>query len=280
MTITLDGYTAIDVYRAVGFPLNNDGTFDVPSEDPSGGGVKTLYEGIEFLAPVGLEFSLGEPRSIPVVAQGQVLTTFNLPSTDAKTATLTAAYEKYSVDTALTDTKIDTVGGMKLMGIDNNKSGQEKLFGFYISQLQAHAESGDSMWASVMLNRVRIKPNRPNFTSDPLAKQFSMTLSRSTKRLWGQTYSEVTHGRTSDVGDSILSEYKLNMGVWIGNAEYTSFDLPADKLAVTSAKATVYDFATGAARAGTWDASTNALTFTPSVLLADNAALFVVYEHE
>ncbi len=280
MSITLDGYTAIDVYRAVGFPLNNDGTFAVPTEDPSGGGVKTLYEGIEFLAPTGLEFSLGEPRAIPVIAQGQVLTTFNLPSTDAKTATLSASYEKFSVDTTLTDTKVDTVGGLKLMGIDNDKSGLERLMGFYISQLQTHSEDGDSIWASVALNRVRIKPNKTNYTSDPLAKQYNMTLSRSTKRLWGQTYSESTHGRTSDIGDSILSEYKLNMGLWVGNAEYTSFDLPADKLAVSTAKATVYDVATGAARAGSWNASTNSLTFTPTVLLPDNTVLFVVYEYE
>ena len=39
MTITLDGYTAIDVFRSIGFPLNNDGSFDV-DEDPSGGGVQ------------------------------------------------------------------------------------------------------------------------------------------------------------------------------------------------------------------------------------------------
>ena len=279
MTITLDGYTAIDLYRAIGFPLNNDGSFDV-TEDASGGGIQDLYEGIEFLAPVGLEFSLGSPRQIPVVAQGQVQTTFNLPSVDPKTAILRAAYEKLSTDAVLTDTVVDTIGSMKAMGIDNDKSGQEKLMAFFTSQLQSHDEDGNSIWANVTLNRVRMKPNRPTISADPLAKEYSMTLSRSTKRIWGEVYTELTHGRTEDIGDVILSQDKLGLGVWMGNGEYTDFNLPADKPAVTSARAKVWDVQTGAARAGTWDAVNGSLVFTPTVLLADGNFLFVTYEYE
>lgn len=280
MTITLDGYTAIDLFRTVGFPLDTDGTFIIPTEDASGGGRQDLYEGIEFLAPVGLDFSLGEQRSIAVVAQGQVKTTFNLPSTDPKTAVLRAAYQKFSTDATLTDTLVDTIGEMKLMGIDNDKSGQEKLMALFTAQLQAHDEDGNSIWAGVMLHRVRIKPNEPNYTSDPMAKEYTMTLSRSTKRVWGETYSEVTHGRTQDIGDRILAKDKIGMGVWMGNGEYTTFNLPADKPAVTSARAKVWDVTTGATRAGAWDASTNALVFTPTVMPADGALLFVTYEYE
>jgi hypothetical protein len=274
MTITLDGYTAIDVYRAIGFPLNNDGTFNVPDID------EELYEGVEFLAPVGLDFSLGEPRSIPVVAQGQVQTTFNLPSTDAKTAVLRAAYEKMSTDVALTDTLVDTIGAMKAMGIDSNKAGQEKLMAFMISQLQSHDEDGNSIWANVLLNRTRIKPNRPSFTSDAMAKEYLMTLSRSTKRMWGETYSEVTHGREEDIGDVILSQDKLNIGAWLGDGVITEFNLPVDKPAVTSARAKVWDVTTGAARAGAWDAPNDSASFTPTVMPTAGAVLFVTYEYE
>ena len=279
MTITLDGYTAIDVYRAIAFPLNNDGTFAIPTEDPSGGGIQDLYEGLEVPAPVGLDFSLGEMRSIPVVAQGQVQTTFNLPSTDAKTATLRGAYEKFSVDTAMTDTIVDTIGAMKAMGIDNDKQGQEKLMAFIVSQLQSHDESGNSIWANAVLHRTRIKPNRPSLTADPLEKEYMMTLSRSQKRMWGETFTENTHGRTEDVGDVILSQDKLCIGIWVGNGEYATFNLNSDKPAVTSARAKVWDFATGAARAGTWDAATNSTVFTPTGILADNAVLVVTYEY-
>ena len=159
MTITLDGYTAIDLAFAKGFALNNDGTFDFSElEDPSGGGIQEAYEGEEFLAPTGLEFNLGAPRQIPVVAQGQVQTTFQLPSVDAKVATLRAAYEKFSTDALITNTKVDTVGAAKLVGIDNDKSGQEKLMALLVSQLQGHDTDDLTIWASVLLHRVRICP--------------------------------------------------------------------------------------------------------------------------
>ncbi len=277
MAIVLDGYTAIDVFRAVGFPLNNDGSFYV-TEDASGG-LQDLYEGVEFLAPTGIDFNLGDQRNIPVVAQGQVKTTFGLPSIEAKTATLHAAYEKLSVDTLLTSTKVDTIGSMQATGIDNDKSGQERLFGFFVSQLQAHDENGDGMWASVLLHRVRIKPNRPSMTDSPMTKQYSMTISRSSKRLWGEEFTENAHGRTEDVGDVILSQDKLAMGVWMGNGSYTSFNLPTDKPAITSARAKVWDVQTGAARTGTWDNASNATEFTPTVTLADGDFLFVTYEY-
>lgn len=278
MTTTLDGYTAIDIYRATAFPLNNDGTFDLPTEDPSGGGIQDLYEGVVIPAPVGLDFSLGEIRSIPVVAQGQVQTTFNLPSTDAKTATLRGAYEKLSVDATMTNTIVDTIGAMKAMGIDNDKQGQEKLMAFVVSQLQAHDESGNTIWSNVLLHRARIKPNRPNLAADPMAKEYMMTLSRSQKRMWGETYSNSTHGRTEDIGDVVLSQDKLVVGLWVGNNEYTTFNLPADKPAVTSARAKVWDVATGAERAGAWDAAVGSLVFTPTVKPTDDLVMFVTYE--
>jgi hypothetical protein len=279
MTITLDGYTAIDMHRTFGFLLNNDGTLDVPTEDPSGGGVRTLYEGIEFLAPTGLEVNLGAPRQIPVVAQGTVQTTFLLPSIDAKTATLRAAYEKFSIDSALTGTKVDTIGTAKAMAIDSDKAGQERLLALVTSQLQAHSEDEDNVWANVLFNRVRIKPNRPNIGAEPLAKEYAMSVSRSKKRLWGEAYSEATHGRLKDVGDVILSENKFNLGFWVGNGEGGAFQLPTNRPAVTSASAKVWDFVTGAARAGAWDDTENATEFTPSVALPADRVLMVSYEY-
>jgi len=280
MTISLDGYTALDVYRVIGFPLDNDGTFDV-DEDACGGGLQDLYEGLPFLAPTGLDWNLGAPRLIPVVAQGQVQVTFQLPSTDAKTATLRAAFEKLSTDVKLTNTLVDTpFGTAQAMGIDNDKSGQEVLMGLMVSQLQAKNEDGNLMWASVVLHRATIKPNRPSMTDAPMAKEYNLALSRSTKRLWGETYTEVSHGRTEDIGDVVLSGYKLGMGVWVGNDEYTEFYLPSGKLAYDTDEAKVWDVATGAARAGAWDESTDAETFTPTVTPSAGTVMFVTWQYK
>lgn len=281
MTVTLDGYTAIDLHKTVGFPLNNDGSPDVTGiEDPSDGGIEVAYEGVEFLAPTGLEFSLGSTRLIPVVAQGQVQTTFQLPSIDAKSATLRAAYEKFSVDVMLTDTKVDTIGNAKAMGIDNDKSGQERLIALITSQLQAHDVDDLTLWATTILHRARIKPNRPNMSDSPMEKEYTMSLGRSTKRWWGEVYTQNTHGRREDVGDVILSEYKFGIGLWYGNNILTEFLLPTDKPAITSASAKVWDFETGAARAGAWDEPVQATAFTPTVKPPDNLPMIVTWEYE
>jgi hypothetical protein len=277
--MTLDQFTSIDSHRYIAFPLNNDGSLDL-TEDVCGGGVQDLYEGTEFIAPTAFDLNLGGPRQIPVVAQGQVWTTFMLPSIDAKTGVLRTAYDKFSLHALLADTLVDTVGEAKLLGIDTDKAGQEKLVGLLLTQLQAHDEAGNTVNVSTILNRVRIVANWPGYVDTAMIKEYQLSLSRSTKRLWGETYAEGTHGHTSSVGDRVLSQYKFNLGFWMGNGEYTTFHLPADKLARTNSAVKVWDFSTGAARAGSWDAATNASVFTPSVLVPDGIVMACAYEYE
>jgi len=153
------------------------------------------------------------------------------------------------------------------------------LMAFITSQLQAHDVDDLSIWATVLLHRTRIKPSRANMTDSPMEKEYTMSLGRSTKRVWGETYSQSTHGRREDVGDFILSENKWAIGLWYGNNVITAFNLPSDKPAITSAKAKVWDFTTGAARAGAWDAAVDAVTFTPTVKPPDGLAMFVTWEY-
>ena len=275
----IDQFTAIDSHRYIAFPLTNAGAFDL-SEDLCGGGVQELYEGVEFIAPTAFDLTLGAPRAIPVIAQGQVWTTFQLPSIDPKTGVLRTAYDKLSLHALLADTLVDTVGEAKLTGIDTDHAGQEKLVGLFLTQLQAHDEAGNNVNVSTILNRVRIVPNWPGYNDAAMIKEYQLSLSRSTKRLWGETYTEVTHGHTSSVGDRVVSQYKFNMGAWMGNAEYTTFNLPSDKKSRTAASCKVWDFVTGATRAGSWDAATDASVFTPSVLVADGTVLVCSYEYE
>jgi hypothetical protein len=75
-----------------------------------------------------------------------------------------------------------------------------------------------------------------------------------------------------------LSEYQWNVGVWMGNGALTTFNLPTGKPARLSSTAKVWDFQTGAARAGAWDTSENADVFTPSVTLEADRVLVVTYQ--
>jgi len=271
----LDSYTSIDIYRVIAFPLNNDGSFDL-TEEVCGGGVFNLYEGIEFEAPTSFELNFGAPRQIPVVAQGQVQTTFLLPSIDPKSAVIRTAYDKLTLHALLANTSVDTVGASKWLGMDTDKAGQEKMVGLHLSQLQTHDQSGNSVWRNNVINRARISPNWPGYTDTAMIKEYSLSLSRSQKRLWGETYIAGTHGHTEAVGDNGLSEYKFCIGVWMGNGFDTDFFLPVDKPSRSAGSCKVWNFTAGAAEPGAWNGART--IFVPTTPPSDGEVLVPAYE--
>jgi len=275
----LNTYTSIDVSRVIAFPLNNDGSFDL-SEDLCGGGVQALYEGVEFQGPVGFDVSFGAPRIIPVVAQGQVQATFTLPSIEARTGVLRSAYDKLTLSTMLSGTKVDTVGASKFMPEDTDKSGQETLVGLFLQQLQAKDETGALMWRSDVIPRATIVPSPSSYTADVLIKEYQIGMSRSSKRLWGEPYTLGVHGCTEATKDIVISTDVFNIGIWMGNADpYLTFTLPTGKHALTSAAAKVWNFVTGAEEPGTWDAPADASIFTPTTPVADGVVLVCTYQY-
>lgn len=277
--MAIDTFTALDVNRVVAFPLKNDGTFDL-DEDLCGGGVQDLYEGVEFAGPVGFDVSFGSPRQIPIVSQGQTQVTFILPSIEARSGVLRTAFDKLSLNAMLTGTSVDTVGEAKLLPIDTDRSGQETLVALLLQQLQSKDSDGALLWHSNVVHRATIVPSPTGYSAEAQIKEYNIAMSRSSRRMWGETYSLATHKCLEATMDDVVSSYKFNIGVWMGNGEYTTFNLPAGKPAVTSAKAKVWDYTTGAARAGAWNATSNATTFTPSVLVPDGTILVCSYEHE
>jgi hypothetical protein len=272
--MSLNTYTAIDVSRVVAFPLNNNGTFNLAAPQAA------LYEGVEFEGPVGFDVSFGAPRQIPVVAQGQVQATFILPSIEARTGVLRCAYDKLTLSGMLGGLTVDTIGTAKAIAEDTDRSGQETLVALLLQQLQAKDESGSLIWRSDIVHRATIVPSPTSYTAEPLVKEYQIAMSRSSKRLWGESYSLATHGcleATKDVG---LSSNKFNIGVWVGDNIVTAFTLPTGKPALTSGAAKVWDFDTGAARAGSWNnAGVLSTTFTPSVKPTAGKVLVVTYEH-
>ncbi len=276
--MTLDIYTAIDVYRVIAFALNNDGTFDLTEDDY--GGVQDLYQGVEFAHPTSFDVSFGAPRQIPVVAQGQVQATFLLPSIEAKTGILRTAYDKLTLNAMLSGVSVDTIGGGKYIPEDTDKSGTEKLVALLLSQLQAKDDDGSLMWRNDLVHRATIVPSPTSYADTPMVKEYNLAMSRSSKRFWGETYTLVTHGCTEASKDVGITSNKLNIGVWMGNGSYTTFNLPSTKKANDTANAKVWQYSTGTARAGSWDASTDAQVFTPTVLLPDGEVLVILYEYD
>lgn len=275
----LDQYTALDVQRIVAFPLNNDGSFNLSSVEDvcSDGGIQDLFEGIEFAAPTSFDVSFGAPRQIPVVAQGQVQATFLLPSIEAKTGTIRTAYDKLSLDALLAGVNVDTVAAGKFMPMDTDKSGQETLVALLLQQLQSKDDSGNIIQSSYVVHRSTIVPSPHSYNAEPLVKVYDIAMSRSQKRMWGESYSLATHKCTEATMDIGITSTKFDIGVWRGDNVLTTFNMPANKYPTASGNVKVWDFDTGAARAGSWNA--NFSVFTPTVKPPLGLTMIVTYEH-
>lgn len=272
--MTLDTAWGLDIYRVVLFPLFTSGD--------NKGGIQavdeTAYEGHEVPGPVSFEFNFGTPRTMANVSQGQVNDTIILPSTDPKTGILRCSYSSQELNALLTGVNITTVGAAKVMDDGTSKEGQEIQCGILLQQLVSHDDDGNVVWVSEVCPKATLVPSPVNYNENALVKEYNIGLSKSTKRLWGETLTIATHGNTKAVKSNVVSNDKFNIIAWLGDNVATEFTLPADKVAKTSAAAKVWNYFTGVEEVGAWDASVLADTFTPTVKPAAGELLICTYE--
>ena len=273
--MTLDTAWGLDIYRVVLFPLFTSGT--------NKGGMQAVdenaYEGVDVPGPVSFEFSFGTPRTVANVSQGRVNDTIILPSTDPKTAVLRCSYTSQVLNALLTGVNITTVGAAKVMEDGTDLEGQEIQCGLLLSQLQSHDDDGNVIWVTELCPKATLVPSPVSYNAEALVKEYTIGLSQSTKRIWGETLTLVTHGCTKAVKSQVVSDNRFNLVGWLGDCVATDFLLPTDKPALTSAAAKVWNYATGAAVAGTWDLATLATTFTPTVTPDALDLLICSYEY-
>lgn len=273
--MTLDTSWGLDIYRVVLFPLFTSGI--------NKGGIQAVdenaYEGVEVPGPTSFEFSFGSPRSIPNVSQGRVNDTIVLPSIDPKTAVMRCSYSSQTLNAMLSGLKVTTVGAAKVVEEGTDKEGQEIQCALLLSQLVSHDDDGNVVWVTELCPKATLVPSPVNYNADALVKEYTIGLSQSPKRMWGEALSLATHGCTRAVKSQVVSNGRFNVIGWLGDCVATAFVLPTDKPALTSAGAKVWNFATGAAVTGTWDHATNATTFTPTVTPDALDLLICTYEY-
>jgi len=272
--MALDTYWGLDIYRVVLFPLFTSGV--------NKGGIQAVnnsaYEGYDVPGPVTFEFNFGNPRTIPNVSQGRVNDTIILPSVEAKTGILRCSYDSQTLNALLTGTTIITEGESKVLQEGTDREGLEIQCGLLLQQLVSHDDDGSVMWATDICPKATLVPQPVNKNDTALSKVYNIALSQSTKRLCGEALSISTHGCTKAVKEVVLSNDRKNVVGWLGDCIDSTFTLPTDKPAKTSATAKVWNYATGAAVAGTWDLATLSTTFTPTVIPDATDLLVCAYE--
>lgn len=263
----------LDVWRAKFYPLNSDGTIAAPGYPVP---ASTPYEGIELIKAKSFAPNLGAPRTIPVVAQGRVQTTFLLPPIEPKTAEFHAAYLDLDAFAELSKVKVRTIGGRKMVAAGTNKQGLELSGAFLISQLKWRNEAGLDGWFSYLLPRVQAMVTWPAFNENPIDVTFTMSLSAARKHIWGAALTETDDGATEATMWPIISWGMPNIVAWVGDGSETGFELPAEAQANDTFADTfkVYNNVTGAAITGTPAAD----QFVAGAAPADGLNLLGFYE--
>lgn len=273
MTVSGIGW-GVELYRATFFPINADGSIAAPDYPVA---AETPYEGLEFNGPRSLTLNLGAPRAIVNVAQGRVQDTIYLPSIDPKTGEFHLSYIDQDTFAALSDVNVRTIGGGQGFAFGTDKQGLEIDGIFLISQLVFHDEDGVTKWHNYILPRVRAVVTMPSFTDAALDVTVNLSLSSTTKHIWGTTLNEADDGCLKMTGWDHMTDDKFNIVAWLADGAETTFLLPTNKPSASSRATTfkVYNFTTGLAIAGTPGAS----SFVAGVAPADGVVLIGVYEY-
>jgi len=266
-----------DVYRALFFPIGTTGGIDHP-------GYPTLaaaeaYEGLEFNGPKNLILNLGAPRPVVNVSQGKVNDTIYLPSIEAKTAEFHLSYIDQVIFAALSAVKTRIVGGGRSMPFGTDKQGLEIDGTFLISNLVFHDEDGVTQWHNYILPRVRAVVTMPSFDENAGDVTVNLSLSKSTKHIWGQALSEATDGALSMHGLDHITWDRFNVVAWLADGTEDTFLFPTDKPALANFATTfeLWDFAAGTEVSGGITKSTTGVVYASPP--AADKLLIGIYEY-
>lgn len=272
--MALDIDWGVELDRVVLFPLVTTGA----NKGGPQGVSEAAYEGVEVPGPVSVEFSFGTPRTIPNISRGRVNDTIILPSLDPKTGVLIGSYNSQTLNALLTGAKVTTVGESKVIPENTSEEGKEIQVAMLVQQLVSHNDNGEVICVSELFTKATLVPQKVNRGAEATAKNYQIAFSMANKYAWGESLTLATHGATKAVSAHIESNGTFNLVTWLGDGEATDFTLPATRLGLTTAKAKVWNFVTGAAEAGAWDESTDLLTFVPTVVPSLGELLIVTYE--
>lgn len=264
----------VDLYRVVVFPLwtsgaNKGGLFGVAGA--------AAYEGVEVIGPVAFEPNFGSPRTFANVSQGQVNDTIVKASIDPKTAVLRTSYDSNTIAAMIANINIITMGEGKVVGEETEKTGREIPVAVML-QTDGHDEDDNPVYVTRLYHKAQLTPSPVTQNDSPLAKEYTLSLSRVGKRGWGEVLTLAAHKHTSEVNSKDITEGVRNVVTWLGDGIVTAFTLPTGKPALTSAKAKVWNYLTGAAEAGAWNVTPLSTTFTPTVTPSADELLVVTYE--
>lgn len=244
----------VDLYRSVVFPLNADGTFQIPEGTDA-------YEGLQFEGSRSFNITPAEVRPIDNYGDGRLRDTIYLPPNTSTRGELLVGYEHQELNAALLGVEQFTEGGRTLLPMSTDKQGTEPIVALFLMQM-AHDISKLKNWRFYQAPRAQCIPYPSSFNDTATEMRYQVTFSPSDVTFWNDELNEEDHGCTEAAYFSGLCEDRPNIVMFQGDGLYdVVFNLPTNKPAVSTTKINVYNLETGAEVTVGFTKTTTDLTF-------------------
>lgn len=230
----------VDLYRAVVFPLNSDGTFQQTND-------AVVYEGLQFEGSRVFEITPAEMREVINYGDGRVRDTIYLPPNTSVRGELRVGYEHQAINAALSNVKKISTGEKTSVPMSTDQQGNEPIISLLLMQ-QAKDEAKLKRWRYYMVPRAQAFPMPSSFNENASEIRYQITFNPSSVRLWNEALTVATHGCTEEAYESGMSEGRPNIVMFEGDGVYdVLFTLPVNKPATSTTKMTIHNLTTGAA---------------------------------
>lgn len=268
MTSTTGIVWGVEVYRAVIFPLNSDGSLKATST--------TVYEGLEITGPRVFELTPAEPRVVNNPGSGRIMDVIYLPPNEATKAELRVGYNNQVVKAALSGVKQGTIAESTFVMRGTDQQGSEPDCAMFVQQL-AKDNNKLSRWHYYMIPLCKAIPLDSPMNENALEDRYAVTMSPATKHIWGKPFAVGDEGCTEAAYGDGMSEGKLNIVAWLTDGAAVDYALPASKPAIATTKMSLWDWTAGTeVTAGITKTTTK---FTYSVAPTTGKLLVAKYEY-
>jgi len=257
----------VEVYRAIVYPLNADGSMQQSNDAQP-------YEGLQFEGSRVFEITPAEPRAVDNYGDGRLRDTIYLPPNTANKGVLRVGYDHQPINAALTGVNNVTTGDMKWTPMGTDKQGTEPVVALLLMQM-GRDENKLKRWRWYMIPRAQCIPLPSSFNENGTEMTYQITMSPSTVTIWNQALTLEIHNCLEHAYADGVSEYRPHVVAFEGDGAYdVVFNLPTSKPAFSTSKMKVFNYLTGVEVTTGITKTTTSVTFD----VAPDYPFTVVYE--
>ena len=200
----------------------------------------TVYEGLQFTGANAFNLEYPDPRKIDHPGDDRLMATDYMPPIESATATIEVSRYDMTLNSFLTGVSTFAEADQTMMLWGTDAQGDEPTVGLFLYQQSLNGVTKSRNWRYYVIPACRCIPKPAPMTADQTNVTYNVTISPTTKTLWGVTYTDGVNGATEAAIIEGHSEYQPWIAAWRGDASATDFLFSATKQAKSTAKISVW----------------------------------------